>query len=188
MEEIPPPRNPERAVACFVGIAVAIAVFLGIARPDDVVAPPAVATSSAAPATIMVHVVGDVRRPGVYELPAGARVADAIDAAGGTLRSADLASVNFAAPAVDGAQIVVATRGDTADHAADPEPSVAALINLNSADQAALESIPGIGPVTATAILNHRSEIGAFTSLDQLLDVDGIGPATIESLRPYVTL
>ena len=187
MGEIPSERNPERAVACFVGIAVAVAIFLGIARPDDVVAPPARAMTSVAPTTIMVHVVGDVHRPGVYELPAGARVADAIEAAGGTLRSADLASVNFAAPAVDGAQIVVATRGTTPGDVVAPAPSVAALINLNSADQAALESIPGIGPVTATAILSHRAEIGAFTSLDQLLDVDGIGPATIESLRSYVT-
>ena len=190
VRELPRERDPERVVACFVGLAVAAALFFGLTRPNDVVAPPARSAGSTPVAgTIFVHVAGAVRRPGVYELAMGARVKDAIEAAGGALRTADLASVNFAAPAIDGAQIVLATQRASGDvHAAVPRPSAPALVNLNSADQAALESIPGVGPVTAEAILGYRSEIGAFTSLDQLLDVDGIGPATIESLRPYVTL
>lgn len=189
VEEIPPERSPERVVASFVGIAAAAAIFLGSARAGDVVAPPArTADSAPVAATIVVHVTGAVRHPGVYELPAGTRVKDAIDAAGGALRSADTASVNFAAPAVDGSQILLVERSSRPVAFAGPSPSAPVLVNLNTADQAALESIPGVGPVTAAAILGYRAEIGAFTSLDELLDVDGIGPATIESLRPYVTL
>ncbi|MDQ4065838.1 MAG: ComEA family DNA-binding protein [Actinomycetota bacterium] len=186
--EIPPERGTERTVAAFVGVAVAAAVFLGLARPADVVAPPARAGAATMGTTIVVHVAGAVRHPGVYELPAGSRVADAIEAAGGAVRAADLTSVNLAAPAVDGAQIALARIVRATSKAPTPLVSSPAQVNLNTADQAALESIPGVGPVTATAILSHRSEIGAFTSLDQLLDVDGIGPATIESLRPYITL
>lgn len=189
VEEIPPERSPERVVASFVGIAAAAAIFLGSARSGDVVAPPARAVHrTPVLGTIVVHVAGAVRRPGVYELAPGARIGDAIHAAGGALGSADTASVNFAAPAVDGAQILLAERSPRPGTLPPPSPSAAGQVNLNTADQAALESIPGVGPVTASAILGYRSEVGAFTSLDQLLDVDGIGPATIDSLRPYVTL
>lgn len=189
VQEIPPERNPERVVACLVGIVVAGALFLRLAQPGDVVAPPARAAGSTPVAgTIFVHVAGAVRRPGVYELPVGARVHDAVEAAGGALRSADLSSVNFAAPAIDGSQVVIASKQRSSGGPEMPLPNAPALVNLNSADQAALESIPGIGPVTATAILRYRADIGAFTALEQLLEVDGIGPATIESLRPYITL
>jgi competence protein ComEA len=127
--------------------------------------------------------------PGVYELPAGARVADAIERAGGPLARADLDSLNLAAVVVDGTQILVLGRGSRgATPMASAGPSQPGLVNLNTGDQLALESVPGIGPVTAGAILALRAEIGSFTSIDQLLDVSGIGPATLESIRPYVTL
>ena len=148
---------------------------------------------------ILVHVAGAVRRPGLYELHAGARVAEAIDAARGPRAGADLNAVNLAEPLVDGAKLDVPRvgqspapsptgTGTTGSYGTTTDGAAPAVIPLNSADQAALETIPGIGPVTATAILEYRDQIGAFESIDQLLEVSGIGPATLESIRPYVTV
>jgi competence protein ComEA len=164
-----------------------------------VIAPPALpsatpAAPEAAPKeTLAVHVAGAVRKPGLYELTGGERVADAIAAAGGAARAADLDSLNLAEPLSDGVQVYVARRGEEADRApAAPTPAASpgapATVDINSADAVALEVIPGIGPVRAQAIIEYRSEIGSFDSIDQLLEVTGIGPATLESMRPYVTL
>jgi competence protein ComEA len=140
---------------------------------------------------LLVHVAGAVQRPGLYEMPADARVADAVQAAGGPRPRADLDALNLAEPLVDGARIEVVGRGEAvaapvASPAVGAEPTT--LVHLNSADQAALESIPEVGPVTALAILEYRAEIGSFSSIDQLLEVSGVGPATLEAIRPYVTL
>jgi competence protein ComEA len=118
-------------------------------------------------------------------------VADAIEAAGGATRRADLDLLNLAEPLVDGYKVGVLERG--AESPAPPSAPAApgapgGAVALNSADQAALETIPGIGPVTAAAILAYRDEAGPFSSVEQLLEVSGIGPATLESVRPYVTL
>lgn len=138
---------------------------------------------------VMVHVAGAVKAPGLYSLPVGSRVADAIEAAGGPTAKADLGALNLAQSVLDGTKIEVLRKGSPAAPASQPgylpSPSI---ISLNSADQAALETIPGIGPVTAGAILQHRDEIGGFTSLEQLLDVSGIGPATYESMRDFISL
>jgi competence protein ComEA len=169
------------------------------------VAPPAVAPKGATgggagpaagrgarAAEIFVHVAGAVRRPGLYRMPDDARVADAVRAAGGPRPRADLDALNLAEPLVDGAKVDVVGRGQSLPSSGvAPAPSGAspsAVVHLNTADQAALESIPEVGPVTALAILEYRTEIGAFTSVDQLLEVSGIGPATLEAIRPYVTL
>ena len=142
---------------------------------------------------VMVHVAGAVKHPGLYPLAAGARFADAVAAAGGPTAQADLHSLNLAQLALDGTKVEVPMRGKhgAPGMAVDPAPTTAAspaVLSLNSADQAGLETIPGIGPVTAAAILQHRDEIGGFTSLEQLLDVSGIGPATYESMRDFVSL
>lgn len=143
---------------------------------------------------VFVHIAGAVHEPGLYEFPAGARVADAVESAGGPTRRADLDALNLAEVLVDGTKVDVVRIGEAAPAtgpATGPPgaaPTDAAPIPLNSADQAALETIPGIGPVTALAILNHREEIGSFGSLEQLLDVDGIGPATFEAIRSYLTI
>ncbi len=162
------------------------------------VAPPAEAAVAAAPsaaaptasASLLVHVAGAVRRPGLYEFPDGTRVADAIESAGGPTRRANLDLLNLAQPLVDGTKIEVLQRGDVATVAAAGEAAApaGAAISLNSADQTLLETIPGIGPVTAAAIVQHRQNIGRFESLEQLLDVDGIGPATFDGIRAYITL
>jgi competence protein ComEA len=133
----------------------------------------------------LVHVAGAVRHPGLYRLDAAARVADAIEVAGGPTPRADLDRLNLAERVVDGARIEVPRRGGVASA---PATTAEPVVSVNSADETQLETIPGIGPVTAAAIVAFRSEIGGFTALEQLLEVDGIGPVTFESIRPYVTL
>jgi competence protein ComEA len=154
-------------------------------------------TSQAAPGTILVHVDGAVARPGLYSLPQGARVADAVDVAGGPRTAADLRAINLAEPLTDGQKLDIPKKGEEAAEAvptapASPVPSAAGgpatIVDLNSADQATLETLPEVGPVTAAAILQYRDEAGGFSSVDELLDVDGIGPATLEAVRPFVTV
>lgn len=148
------------------------------------------------PAELLVHVAGAVTRPGVHRLPAGARVIDAVEAAGGLTPDADETRLNLAAPVADGSRVWVPRQGeepvpDPAATSPDTGPTAAggeapALVDLNRATAAELDTLPGIGPATAAAILEHRARIGAFTSVDQLLDVRGIGPAKLERLRPHV--
>lgn len=140
---------------------------------------------------VTVDVAGKVRRPGIAVLPAGSRVVDAIEAAGGARRGVDLTSLNLARVLVDGEQVLVGVQAPTAAAAAAGEPGAAPgvpLVDLNTADQAALETLPGVGPVTAEAIIAWRTEHGGFTSVDELLEVDGIGDATLEQLAPHVTI
>jgi competence protein ComEA len=150
--------------------------------------PTASVTSSSAP--ILVDVAGWVRRPGVYEFTGGARVIDAIEAAGGARPGAQLDALNLAAPLADGTQILVPKQG-AAPPTAVAGSGVAApggLVNVNTATAEELETLPGIGEVTAQAIIDHRTENGPFTSVDQLLDVTGIGDVTLENIRDLVTV
>jgi competence protein ComEA len=137
-----------------------------------------------------VHVAGAVRRPGVVQLRAGARVADAVAAAGGPARSAELASVNLARPVVDGEQLVVLARGQGPAVAAPPAAGGAAAstapIDLNSATLEQLDTLPGVGPVLAQRILDWRAEHGRFGSTDELREVSGIGEATFADIKPLV--
>jgi competence protein ComEA len=143
-------------------------------------------------AELVVDVAGKVRRPGIAVLPAGSRVVDALEAAGGARRGVDLTSLNLARPVVDGEQILVgvAPAEGVAGTLGTPDApgSPASLVNLNTADQATLETLPGVGPVTAESILAWRTDNGGFTSVDELLEVDGIGEATLADLAPLVTL
>lgn len=162
---------------------------------------PAGSTGAAsATARIVVDVTGKVHRPGIATLPQGARVVDALQAAGGPRRGASLASLNLARVLADGEQIVVgvpppagvaATAASGAGAAAPGAGSSGAtgqLVNLNTADQTQLETLPGVGPVTARAILDFRAEKGSFSSVDELLEVSGIGDATLAKVSPYCTL
>ncbi len=149
---------------------------------------------------LIVDVAGKVRRPGIVELPAGSRVVDALEAAGGVRPDVDTAALNLARPLVDGEQIVVGLSVPAVASASPsampppggpvpalPTPSGAiARVNLNTATQVELETLPGIGPVTAQAILTWRTENGGFTSVDELLEVSGIGEATLAELTPHV--
>jgi competence protein ComEA len=133
-----------------------------------------------------VDVVGAVRRAGVYRLPQGSRIADAVARAGGATRKADLALVNLAAPLADGTQIVVPLRA-AATHAAagDPASSVGP-VHLNTATAADLDALPGVGPVTAQKILDYRQQHGAFGNVDELDAIPGIGPKRLDQLRELV--
>jgi competence protein ComEA len=164
----------------------------------------AVTGTSAAATEVVVHVAGAVVSPGVRRLPLGSRVIDALDAAGGALPEADLPRINLAAPLVDGQQVYVpkpgeqppvaagaGTGGGAGDGggAAGPGGSApGALVNLNTATAEQLDTLPGVGPSTAAAIIAHRDQNGPFTSVDQLLDVRGIGEAKLEQLRDLVSV
>jgi competence protein ComEA len=146
--------------------------------------------SSTSASTLVVHVAGAVRRPGLVQLGAGARVADAVAAAGGPARNAELASVNLARPVVDGEQLVVLARGQGPAVAAPPAAggpaASAAPIDLNSATLEQLDTLPGVGPVLAQRILDWRSEHGRFGSTDELREVSGIGEATFADIKSLV--
>lgn len=191
-------RKDSWPLLLLVGAVALLAVVIGGRDAPARIAPPATAedpitpsATSEVPSGVLVHVAGAVRRPGLYEFPSGARVADAVETAGGPTARADLDALNLAEPLVDGTKIHVVRRGEQPPAAAagggagaDSSPAIA----LNAADQTQLETIPGIGPVTALAILEHRDEIGRYESIEELLDVDGIGPATLEDIRPYLSL
>lgn len=143
-------------------------------------------TASTPPTTLVVHVVGAVARPGVQHLLTGARVVDALEAAGGATADADLALVNLARPIVDGEQVLVPRVGEAppvvAGAGGGPDDG---LVDLNTADAAALAELPGIGEVLAGRIIDFRAE-HPFASVDELGDVSGIGPKLFEQLRPLV--
>ena len=140
--------------------------------------------------TLVVHVVGEVRRPGLYRLRDGARIADAVHRAGGAMRGADLAAVNLAAPLVDGVQILVPVKVAAQPRGAAPGGSPEAPVgpvSLSSATVEELDELPGVGPITAQKIVDYRTEHGPFSSVDDLDSVPGIGPTRIEQLRDLVT-
>ena len=136
---------------------------------------------------IVVHVVGAVRRPGLYRLAQSARIADAVRRAGGTTKRANLEAVNLAAPLEDGLQVVVpriVPAAGPADPAAGEDPAATSgPVHLNTATLEQLDALPGVGPVTAQKILDWRQEHGAFTSVDDLDAIPGIGPARLGQLR-----
>lgn len=157
------------------------------------------AAGSTSSAVVVVDVTGRVHRPGLVTLDVGARVADAVQSAGGALPKVDLSSINLARPLVDGEQLLVGVRAATvagAPPAAGPAPgtpssvagSAAPLVNLNAATLEQLDTLPGIGPVTGQSILDWRTDNGAFSSVDELLEVDGIGDVTLGDLRDLVTV
>jgi competence protein ComEA len=140
---------------------------------------------------VVVDVVGAVRRPGLYRLAHGSRIADAIARAGGAVPKADLAQVNLAAPLADGEQVVVPKRGASGNSAGAGAASAApgattAPVQLSTATLEQLDTLPGVGPVTAQKILDYREKHGAFSSVDELDVVPGIGPKRLDQLRDLV--
>jgi competence protein ComEA len=138
---------------------------------------------------VVVDVVGAVRRPGLYRLAQSSRIADALTRAGGATAKADLAQVNLAAPLADGEQVVVPRRGAAGAAPAAGSASAgnpAAPVQLSTATLEQLDSLPGVGPVTAQKILDYREKHGAFQSVDELDAVPGIGPKRLEQLHDLV--
>ncbi|MGV0848728.1 ComEA family DNA-binding protein [Mycolicibacterium phlei] len=210
-----PGRAGVLALAAVGVVAVLVTVFVVMRGDAPAVAaaklPPVQSVSPETPppeadGPVVVSVVGLVHRQGLVTLDPGARIADALDAAGGALDGADLLGLNMARKVTDGEQIVVGIAAPPGEPTAmgssvtagsattDPSPGrpeavdapQGGAVDLNSATVEQLDALPGIGPVTAAAILAWRDANGRFTSVDQLADVDGIGPARLEKLRPHV--
>ncbi|MCK1795880.1 ComEA family DNA-binding protein [Streptomyces sp. XM4193] len=143
--------------------------------------------------SLLVDVVGEVRKPGVHRLPAGSRVKDALRAAGGVTSDASAQGLNRARPVADGEQIVVAEQGEqvpsgSGDSGPSPPsaPAAGGVVSLNSATAEQLETLPGIGPVLAQQIVEFRTNQGGFSSVEQLRQVSGIGDHRYATLRPLV--
>lgn len=197
-----PPLTPQRIAGA---IALALAVLAGawlLLRP-----PPSGSTESLLPVAgsasdraasvstttttgrVVAHAAGAVVHPGVYELRAGARVTDLIDAAGGPTADADVNALNLAAPVTDGERVYVPRVGEAIPAAigvANGGVAATGPLDLNTATLEQLDELPGIGPATAKAIIDERERRGRFRSVDDLLDVRGIGPAKLDAIRDLV--
>ena len=206
------PEISRRRALAYIGALLALLVVAGhfvrggSATRAVTPAPPAGALKAAPapPRGVVVDVVGAVRRPGLYRLRDGSRTADAIARAGGATPKAALELINLAAPVADGQQVLVPRKGspqaagavggsagttDGASAGAAGAAGAAGLkVHLNSATLEQLDSLPGVGPVTAQKILDYRTQHGAFGSVDELDAVPGIGPARLEQLKPLVDL
>lgn len=180
--QYPEPRlavAPKQAAAA-VGIVLVLVCGWFVLRDD----PPESEweTAEAAPATLVVSVVGAVAEPGLVTLDDGARIADALEQAK-PLPEAELLSLNLAQLLADGEQIVVPVQGEGV-----PGGEASSGISINSASAQDLTELPGVGEATAAAIVAHRESIGSFTSVEQLLDVKGIGPAKFDAIKDLVSL
>lgn len=190
-----------------VGLLIVAAFAYLLLQEDDPVTitiqpppPTATHTPTLTPAPLEIYVTGAVNRPeSRHALPTGSRVEDAIAVAGGAAANADLSAVNLAQPLRDGDLVHVPVRAAAAfvDQESEsvpatlpstPTPNAPRPINLNTATQAELETLPGIGPAKAQAIIEYRTANGPFTSVEQITDISGIGPATLEDLRPFVAV
>ncbi len=216
--------TPTRVVLAVLGAAAAVAFGLVFLRapshPPELVLPKAGEVSAPAPpapvpgassttvaagvGVVTAHAAGQVGAPGVYSLPAGARVADLVTAAGGLLAEADVDRLNLAARVVDGTRVYIPRKGESAppaeagstvDAGAAGDTSAAGAgagaggpVDLNTATAAQLDTLPGVGPATAAAILTYRARNGRFKSVTELLEVPGIGPAKLEAIRPLVVV
>ena len=191
LSELSRGRTLAAAAALLAALYVAGRYLIPFGAPTEASsAPPATVASTPPAGQIVVHVVGAVRRPGLYRLQLGARVADALLRAGGATRHADTQLVNLAAPVADGQQVVVPRRvapGAAAGPSSASGPQApAGPVHLNTATLEDLDALPGIGPITAQKILDYREKHGVFSSVDELDAVPGIGPARIEQLRELV--
>ena len=147
-------------------------------------------------APLIIHITGAVNKPGIYTLPTGSRVGEAIDVAGGLAGDADASLINLAKLVEDGVQIWVPYQveeiviQDNLEIVSDEPTSIQSLnkININTATQTELESLSGIGPVIAKAIIQYRLENGPFEKIEEIQEVSGIGPVTFEKIRPNITI
>lgn len=187
-------RRRTAAMVLVGGLVLAVLITIGVAMSSpgtEHEVPPAlpvaaVSESTAAPASIVVSVVGRVARPGLVTLSEGARVADALRETGGLLPGVDPGPLNFARRLADGEQIYVGVPTPAGAEPAGASPGAPDKVDLNTASLSTLDTLPGVGPVTAQRIVDWRTEHGRFTSVDQLRDIDGIGPSKYAKLKDQV--
>ena len=190
---------PWQAIVAALAAIIAVLLWLALsAKPSEAQLPPieelpvATTSSAALPEEVVVSIVGAVEQQGVLILPQGSRIADALEAAG-LAPDADIISINHAQLLVDGEQIYVSRIGEETDIEEDSVDSSdggsdSSKVNLNSATAEELMQLPGVGEVTANAIVSHRDTVGSFESVEQLMDISGIGPAKFEKLHDEVTV
>ena len=183
------PRALVLAAAALVLLVVAGRTLAGAGTATEQPVPALVPERAAATPALVVHVAGAVRRPGLYRLAEGKRVADAVARAGGATAPADTAAINLAAPLADGMQVIVPRRVAVAAGGGGgaAEAAVPARVSLSSASAAELDALPGVGPVTAQKIVDYRAAHGGFRAVEDLDAIPGIGPARIEQLRDLTT-
>lgn len=138
------------------------------------------------PSELIINVAGKVNNPGVYQLPSGSRVVDAIEAAGRQLKGVDISDINLARILVDGEQILVGGVRNSAGKAVAKKITSSNPLDINRATLSQLDTLPGIGPVTAQRIITYRSKVGRINSLDELTKISGLGGAKFEELRPLL--
>lgn len=195
-----PAARSRRVDAAHVRVLVTIAVAAGVlltwwllserprtSTPEPVSLSADTSASASPSGELVIDVVGKVKRPGIVTLPAGSRVHEAVAEAGGVRGKADTSTLNMARVLTDGEQIIVGDAPAAGGPSAGGPPAAGARISLGTATLEQLDTLPGIGPVTAQAILDHQSEHGPFTSVDDLLDVKGIGEKTLSDIRDRVT-
>jgi competence protein ComEA len=168
------------------GAAVLVAALAPKGSSLEVIDGPQTPETSGPESVVLVHVLGAVARPGLFELAEGARAVDAIAAAGGFLETADQAALNLARPVADGEQLYVPVVGEVPPPSAGGETG--GKVNINTADAAALDTLPRIGPATAAHILEWRETNGRFTAIEDLMNVPGIGEKTFDGLRELITV
>jgi competence protein ComEA len=174
-------------------IAGVILLFFLPQRGEPIRLITATPASSSTPATIQVYVTGAVQNPGVYSLSEGARYQDAVTAAGGATAEADLELLNLSARLSDCQHVYIPIQGQPVptseiSRSEQIDPVSTGMVNITTADATALMALPGIGEVKAGAIIAYRDMHGPFTSVEELLNVNGIGKATLENLRQHITL
>ena len=205
MSAVPTPSERRARVRVGLGAALvlvvlglAVAVFVTAVTPrgaSSVVAPPSPAATTGPPATsgsngavIYVHILGQVSRPGLYPLHDGDRAVDVVAAAGGLTATADVASLNLARFLSDGEQIVVPAIGEVPTaSSAGSGTVIPGKVNINTADESTLETLPRVGPAMAARILAWRAANGRFTAIEDLMSVSGIGEKTFDGLKDLVT-
>ena len=181
----------KQALAVLSILGIGFSIFLFVTTRGSAIAqesPKPVISISPINSTIMVHVAGKVKKPDVYPLLQGSRVADAIKAAGGALQGADLSDINLARVLNDGEQIYVGNFTSTGSKNSGSTRKFSGVLNINRASKSDFDSLSGIGPVIAGRIVTYRVQNGPFIAIDDLLKVAGVGPKTLERIRSRLTL
>ena len=178
-----------------VGLVLTAVILIQVLRPSpqpillSTATPQPASVATPTPYVLRVYVSGAVQYPDVYTLPQDSIVKDALQAAGGATEEADLERINLALPVSDGQQVHVPRLGDDTSPVEPPSrlPAAASKVNINTADLAALESLPGIGPSLAQRIIDYRQSNGPFTRIEDVMEVSGIGTATFEGIQDLIT-